>query len=244
MWIFDQTSSAFTPLTFDHSSIFPEWTPDGASILYSTVANGKRGIDRIPADRSAPPTRLVEGHGAIFEAVAAPASGMMILRQNSDSTGRDIVSTSLDGKAAFTPVAASQFQERSPSISPDGGLLAYASDESGRDEVYIQTLRGAGRAAVSASGGTEPRWAPGGKEIYYWSRDTLYAAPMTTTPKLGVGSRRFVLTGHYAREPFHANYDVAPDGKSFVLVRPVESRDARGLYVVLNWFESTSREKR
>jgi hypothetical protein len=53
-----------------------------------------------------------------------------------------------------------------------------------------------------------------------------------------------VLTGHYAREPFHANYDVAPDGKSFVFVRPVESRDARGLYVVLNWFASREREKK
>jgi hypothetical protein len=67
---------------------------------------------------------------------------------------------------------------------------------------------------------------------------------MTTTPALRVGPRRFVLTGHYSREPFHANYDVAPDGKSFVFVRPVESRDARGLYVVLNWFSSRDREKR
>ena len=244
VWIYDLASSAFTPVTSDNSSIFPEWTPDGASILYSTVSNGKRGIDRVPADRSAPPTRLVEGKGSFFEAVAAPASGMMILRQNSDSTGRDIVSVSIDGKGPITPVAAGRFQERSPSISPDGGLLAYASDESGRDEVYVQSLRGAGRAAVSASGGAEPRWAPGGKEIYYWSGDSLYAAPVTTTPALRVGSRRFVLTGHYAREPFHANYDVAPDGKSFVFVRPVESRDARGLFVVLNWFGSTSREKR
>jgi serine/threonine-protein kinase len=246
VWIYDQASSAFTRLTFENSSIFPEWTPDGASILYSTVANGKRGIDRIPADRSAQPTRLAEGRAPIFEAVAAPASGggMMILRQNSDSTGRDIVSTSLDGKSAFASVAAGQFQERSPTISPDGSLLAYVSDESGRDEVYVQPLRGAGRAPVSASGGTEPRWAPSGKEIYYWSRDTLYAAPMTTTPALRVGPRRFVLTGHYSREPFHANYDVAPDGKSFVFVRPVEPRDARGLYVVLNWFSSRDREKK
>jgi Tol biopolymer transport system component len=236
VWVYDQTSSAFTRLTFENSSVFPEWTPDGASILYSTVANGKRGLSKIPADLREPPTRLVEGKSPVFEAVAAPASGMLIVRQNADSTGRDIVSTSLDAKAPLTPLAAGPFQERSPAVSPDGRYLAFASDESGRDEVYVQPLKGTGRVPVSAGGGSEPRWAPTGKEIYYWSRDTLYAAPVVTSPTLAIGSRRFVLTGHYAREPFHANYDVAPDGKSFVLVRPVQSRDARGLYVVLNWF--------
>jgi hypothetical protein len=200
------------------------------------VANGKRGISRIPVDRREPPARLLAGSSPVFEAVVAPAAGMLIVRENADSTGRDIVSTSLDGKARLSPVAAGQFQERSPAISPDGHYLAYASDESGRDEVYVQPLAGTGRFPVSASGGSEPRWAPSGKEIFYWSRDTLFAAPVTTTPALAVGSRRFVLTGHYVREPFHANYDVAPDGKSFLLVRPVQSRDARGLFVMLNWF--------
>jgi eukaryotic-like serine/threonine-protein kinase len=236
VWVYDLTSSAFTRLTFENSSVFPEWMPDGASILYSTVANGKRGISKIPADRRAPPTRVVEGKSPMFEAVAAPASGMLIVRQNADSTGRDIVSTSLDAKAPLAPVSAGPFQERSPTVSPDGRYLAFASDESGRDEVYVQPIAGTGRVPVSAGGGSEPRWAPSGKEIYYWSRDTLYAAPVVASTALAIGSRRFVLTGHYAREPFHANYDVAPDGKSFVLVRPVQSRDARGLYVVLNWF--------
>ncbi|MGE5100272.1 MAG: LpqB family beta-propeller domain-containing protein, partial [Deltaproteobacteria bacterium] len=237
LWVYNKTSSAFTRLTFDNSSVFPEWTPDGASILYSTVANGKRGIDRIPADRSAPPIRIIEGRTPFFEAVVARASGTLILRQNADSTGRDLVSTSLDGKAPLAPVAAGQFQERSPAVSPDGRFVAFTSDESGRDEVYVQPVGGTGRASVSASGGSEPRWAPSGKEIYYWSHDTLYAAPVTTAPTLTVSSRRFVLTGRYSREPFHANYDVAPDGKGFVFVRPVESREAKGLYVVLNWFD-------
>jgi hypothetical protein len=174
----------------------------------------KRGISKIPADLREPPTRLVEGKSPMFEAVEAPASGMLIVRQNADSTGRDIVSTSLDAKAPLTPLAAGPFQERSPAVSPDGRYLAFASDESGRDEVYVQPLEGTGRVPVSAGGGSEPRWAPTGKEIYYWSRDTLYAAPVATSPSLAVGSRRFVLTGHYAREPFHANYDVRRMGRA------------------------------
>ena len=237
VWAYDITSSAFTRLTFDNSSVFPEWTPDGSSILYSTVANGKRGIDKIPADRSAGPTRVIDGRSPFFEAVIARASGTLILRQNADSTGRDLVSTSVDGKAPLAPVAAGQFQERSPAVSPDGRFVAFTSDESGRDEVYVQPVGGTGRASVSASGGSEPRWAPSGKEIYYWSHDTLYAVRVTTAPVLTAGSRRFVLSGRYSREPFHANYDVSPDGKSFVFVRPVESRDAKGLFVVVNWFD-------
>jgi Tol biopolymer transport system component len=130
---------------------------------------------------------------------------MLILRQSTDSTGRDLVSTSVDGKAPRAPVAAGPFPERTPAVSPDGYYLAYTSDESGRDEVYVQALRGMGRVPVSASGGSEPRWAPSGKEIYYWSRDTLFAAPVATTPALAVGSRRVVLTGLFAREPFQAN---------------------------------------
>jgi hypothetical protein len=75
VWVYDQTSSAFTRLTFENSSVFPEWTPDGASILYSTVANGKRGISRTPADLREPPTRLVEGKSPVFEAAAANRDG-------------------------------------------------------------------------------------------------------------------------------------------------------------------------
>ena len=77
--------------------------------------------------------------------------------------------------------------------------------------------------------------------MYYWSRDTLFAVPLTVSPALAVGSRRTVLTGTYMREPFHSNYDVAPDGKSFVFIRSVDARGPPQLVVVLNWFDPRNR---
>ena len=175
IWVLDREPGTFTRLTFEGSSVFPEWTPDGSAVLYSSGKSGKREIYRIPADRSAAPTLVVRSSSPIFEAVLSPLDNTLLYRENGDSTGRDIMLMPAHGKP--TSFAASPFQEVSPAISPDGRLVLYMSDESGRDEVYVRPMTGTGRAQVSGNGGTEPRWGRGGREAYYGARTRCSSRP-------------------------------------------------------------------
>ncbi len=103
--------------------------------------------------------------------------------------------------------------------------ISFVSDQSGRDEVYVRDLAGEqDQVLVSLEGGTEPVWSPDGSELYY--RETrqgdpyLVAAGIRTSPTLAVtGRKRLFPVGDVVATNPHANYDVSPDGKTFVMVR-------------------------
>jgi len=92
---------------------------------------------------------------------------------------------------------------------------------------------GGGRVPVSAGGGGEPLWAARGLTLYYRVGSEVVEATIATTPSLRVTGRRVLFSGQYATDIFHPNYDVAPDGRSFLMVRPVDQ--SRGLVMVVNW---------
>ncbi len=237
VWIFDRGPGTFTRLTLEGTSVFPEWTPRGDAVIYSSgTSNTRRSLFRVPADRSGPPVLLKTGAAPIFEGVLTPDEKTLIYRENADSTGRDI---HLLSGGERTPFAAGLFDERTATPSRNGRWVLYVSNESGRDEVYLRPIDGQGRVQVSAFGGTEPRWGPGGKLAYYRWQDTLFAAPILPGP--GVGARRVVLVAPYTPEAYHTNYDVAPDGSAFVFVRGTRQDATSDLTLVLNWFQSLKR---
>jgi len=234
--IFTRGAETFTRLTFEGSSVFPEWTPDGKGVLYSTHArNELGGLYRIPADQSGLPARLTGSARYVYEGVLNPRQDTLLYRANNKATGRDIMLLPIGGTPV--PFAASDSNEYSPTISPDGRLVLFASEESGRVEVYLRPLGGGGRVQVSSHGGNEPRWGPGGREAYYWMHDTLFAVPITRTPHPAAGARRAVLSGKYVREAVHANYDIAPEGNTFVMIRQA-SGNTTAVTVLLNWFQT------
>ncbi len=140
-------------------------------------------------------------------------------------------------------VASPKFEERAATLSPDGRFIAYQSDESGRDEIYVRPFPRTedGRWQLSAAGGEEPLWSRGGREIFYRSRSgEMMAVPVASTPAFSSGAPRalFAMTG-YARAPGNRAYDVTPDDQRFVLLRLVVDSTARAsvqLVFVDNWF--------
>jgi dipeptidyl aminopeptidase/acylaminoacyl peptidase len=238
VWIYDREAGTFARLTFEGGSVFPEWTPDGRSVLYSSNgprSTGDRDLYVVPADRSAPPRIVMHGTAPLFEGVGSPTGGPLFLRTNAQGSGRDILVSRDGGKPV--PFAAGPGEERSLALSPDGHFVLYTSNESGTDEVYLRRADGVGQTQVSTAGGTEPRWAPNGREAFYWAGDTLFAVPVTTGTSLAVGARRRVLVGTYARESYHTNYDVAPDGKTFVMIRGGGERAGSEITVLVNWLD-------
>ncbi len=125
-----------------------------------------------------------------------------------------------------------------PAQSPDGRWLAYVSDESGNDEVYVRSFPGMeGRYQVSREGGAEPVWSPRGGELFYRSGPLLLAAQIRAGTSFEVVRRTPLFSdGSYLSDGTHAVYDVAPDGSHFVMVKRMEA----GSYmtVTLNWFSS------
>jgi Tol biopolymer transport system component/tRNA A-37 threonylcarbamoyl transferase component Bud32 len=240
IWLYDIAPQTFTRLTFEGTSVFPEWTPDGREVLYSAETPEGRGIYRVPADRSRSPELLVSSRSNVYEGLLA-GDGRLLYRENSDSTGRDILILEPDG--SVTRFAAGPFQERAAALSRDGRLVAYSSDETGQHQVYVKPLAGGGAVQVSSAGGIEPRFGPGDREIYFRWQDTLFAAPVFREP-LRVGARRVVLVGDYVAEPYHANWDISPDGRSFVFIRQPGGSRLADVTVVLNWFQNVARRGR
>ena len=132
------------------------------------------------------------------------------------------------------------FDEQMAAISPNGRVLAYVSDESGRDEVYIRSFPEDGfKSVVSTKGGTKPRWGPTGDELFYVQGATLMAASISTSPVAQVQSTAELFRDSVlAREVRTIPYDVSADGSRFLLVEPVNTETPPApIRVVQNWYE-------
>jgi hypothetical protein len=150
------------------------------------------------------------------------------------------------GERRLTPLLNSQFIEISGQLSPDGKYVLYASDESGRLDVYVRALPPAkGKWPISTGGGESPRWSPSGREIFYLaSQDMTIGASQKMmavevkggTSGLEVGTPKLLFEARLARTYSGRNrYDVTDDGKRFLMFVPVEETPGSPMTVVVNW---------
>ncbi len=129
--------------------------------------------------------------------------------------------------------------EMAAAVSPDGHWVAYVSDQSSRDEVYVTTFpQTSGRVQASATGATSPAWSPDGKELYYMEGDSLVAVQVATAPNFHVVRRDLLFSGNYLQYRWFRQYDVHPDGKHFLMV---QSPPAGNAEIVLDWFSELER---
>ncbi len=171
----------------------------------------------------------------------SPDGEVLAFTETHPTTGQDIWVLSLEGERKPQPWLQTRFGERNAQISPDGRWLAYHSNESGRLEVYVQPFPGpGGKRQVSALGGSEPRWARNGGELFYRDDNKMMVVGVTTTPTFTASNPRLLFEGRFIEGA--KTYDVAPDGQRFLVVRPSEQEiNATQINVVLNWFEELKR---
>ena len=135
------------------------------------------------------------------------------------------------------PLLNSRFNENDGKFSPDGGLLAYTSDESGHNEVYIQPFPALDeRVQASVAGGREPVWGSDGKTLYFRSGRNMISVNVRTEPRLAADRPTMLFAGDY-----RAGFDVSDDGQRFVMVRPRTGSTRDEVIIVLNWFEELKR---
>jgi hypothetical protein len=151
----------------------------------------------------------------------------------------------LDGSQKLIPVGSRNGSSRQGRISPNGQFIAFTSNESGRDEIYVQPMPPAtGYQKVSINGGQSPRWSHDGKELFFVSSDAeMMAVDMTLDPvdSRVVPHRLFQLKG--AEPNDLANYDVRPDGRQFLIfMRQRGTSQDAPITVVLNWWAELRQE--
>jgi serine/threonine-protein kinase len=228
VWLLDLADTTLNRITFETTGHDAVWTPDGKRVVFGVSHGGQIGVYARDADGGGT-TDSIDTEGpqlSVHTVTPDGKTGIAVKVVSVSVNGFDLMSVPLTGADRHaTPLLGTRYMEAYPALSADGRWLAYVGDESGRLEVYVRPYPGlGGKIVVSQNGGTEPVWSRDGRELFYIGlvngAPNLVAAQVETSPQFRVVSRTplFDYSGFETATP-HANYDVMPDGQSFLMVR-------------------------
>lgn len=241
VWVYDAVRGARTRLSADPAvEMLPVWSPLGEEVAFGSYRAGNSDVFLRSADAGA--AERVLAQEAQHERVSDwSRDGQYILYSLLDpDNGDDLRYLKRNDEGAWEqhPFLQTSFHERAPKLSPDGRYVAYLSDESGRDEVYVRPFPAGGRKwAVSANGAAQLRWRRDGQELFYVEAGTLVAVPVRTEPEFWVGTPTRLFAHAAFTQWIDANYDVSADGQRVLLPERVGAQGGeRRIHVVQNWF--------
>ena len=237
LWIHDFQHGTHIPLTSGiESNILPAWSRDGRRILFASNRGGDWDIYSQSADGSGTAEVLLKRPFDQFPYMVS-TDGTLVYIEIQPATGRDLWTLSPDGKAS--PLRVTRFNEIAAQFSPgrEGTprWVAYASDESGRSEIYVQSYpRDERRVPVSSGGGVRPMWSSDGKELFYLTGDAMVAVAMQPDGTFGAPRKLFDRSNFLINDRFQS-YSVSPVGKRFLMIQRDPESVPRQLNVILNW---------
>ena len=244
IWIYEIERGVMTRFTFNGAgNSMPVWTPDGQRIAFTSL--GDKGVPNLywkRADGAGDAQSLLDSPHAQYAQSWTPDGKILAFFERDPDTIWDLATLRPGEKSPPETFLKTEAIEGFPTFSPDGRWVAYQSDESGRFEVYVRPFPGpGGKWQISSQGGVYPRWAHAGKELFYRSGDAMLAVSYTATGEsFRAEKSRELFRGRFAQYNFTPGYDVAPDGKRFVMFVPEgdEASMARThVVLVFNWSE-------
>jgi Tol biopolymer transport system component len=232
IWLKDVDSPRVSRLTWGHTrDESPVWSPDSSRIAFSSRRDDNQSVHIVVRDLNGKEESLLQLPDAQLTDWSRDGR-FLIYSAPSPKTRSDLWMLPTTGDKKPLPLDQSPANESQGVTSPDGRWLAYVSDQSGADEIYLRPFPPMeGRWQVSTGGGTRPRWSDDGREILFLSPDSevmavqVQAAP-SLPPRLSVARRLFVLNGVD---------DFALRGQRLIAQLPVEHGSNRQLEVILNW---------
>jgi serine/threonine-protein kinase len=236
IWLYEPQRDTMTRLTFDAVSGVPVWSPDGRYVVFQ----GRGGMYWTRSDGAGKPQALTQSGNLQFPSSFTPDGKRLAWFELAAGTARDLWTMPLEsspdnpsaGLRAGKPEIFLQTsaEERNPAFSPDGRWLAYASNESGTDQVYVRAFpdRG-GKWQISNADGINPVWSRSGRELFFRSLENriMVAAYAVKGDSFTADQPKLWSEKHLANTGVNQNFDVAPDGKRIAVLMPVETPETQ-----------------
>lgn len=245
IWIQDLQQSTIERLTFDGGfEALPAWRADGSELMYLGGNEEGQSVWRIPRNGVGKPVAILSAGGAPDWS----RDGRYVVSQRGDGKARETLSNIyyIDLKqdaSQLRPilVVGTSGSETAPKLSPDGRLIAYVSDETGNQEIYVHSFpEGTLKRQVSVDGGTQPRWRADGREIFYVRNRTMMAVPVSTDQGFTAGQpQELFSSADLVSQTSWPEYDVSADGQRFLTSTPYfgEGAEPSRIRIVENWYE-------
>jgi serine/threonine-protein kinase len=236
IWIWDLARTTLTRLTSNPAGDqTPVWTPDGRRLVFASNREGVQNLFGRAADGTGAAERLTESPNLQFPSAVSPDGTRLVFTEQSPKTGTDVMALRLDDtQRQVFPLVQTPFEERNGIVSPNGRLLAYEANDTGTFEVYVRPFPdvNSGHWQVSTNGGTQPAWAGDGQELFYVASDAaLMRVAVTGGSVWKASAPSKVLEVRYGIDAinlFRRNYDIAPDGRRFLMIKPASSDGTGG----------------
>jgi serine/threonine-protein kinase len=217
IWAYELPAGPLTRLTFEGRDDDPSWTPDGKRILFDSDRGGDNALWWTPWDGSGAAERALDRQKLLYRTSWLPGGHEFLFDEQAAGGSSDIGIAVVGQPDSTRMLLTGPFGEFWPAASPDGRWLAYQSDESGRNEIYVRPLRGEGtRRQVSRQGGVSPVWARSGRELFFESvaGDSLFAARIDAQNDAAVQS----VEALFALRQSALGFDVFPGDSLFIVL--------------------------
>jgi serine/threonine protein kinase/Tol biopolymer transport system component len=241
IWIKQLDRGPSSKLTLEGGgNTYPTWTPDGRSVTYTSDGVGTSEVRTKRADGSA--QSLLEAHDArtLYAPHWSTDGKWLVFETSQGEVGSgDILAIRPGVDTKPVPLLATKFIEVSPALSPDGRWLAYTSNETRRQEIYVVPFPNVSAAkwAVSTQGGTRPLWSHRGSELFYVDgTSNLMTVAVKANPTLSFGHPVVLFNVAGFSTDFETNFTLSPDDRRFLMIRQVSNSNPEKLIVVENWF--------
>jgi Tol biopolymer transport system component len=245
IWVRDLSRGVSSRFTFDPANEwFPIFSPDGTKLVFSSDRAGAQDLYEKAMGGDATEKLLFKSPEMKAAGGFSPDGKYLLFSSRSPKTNWDVWVLPMTGDGAKpVPFVVGPFSEIAPAFSPDGRYVAYQSNESGRNEIYVQSFPGpGGKWQVSTSGGVDVSWRRDGKELYYRTADQkVMAVDVQLAPSFQAGIPHVLFLGRVPPGNARNKYTVTADGQRFLFVAPLGREAMAPTTVVLNWFADLGR---